>query len=181
MWHVVATAALICCLVPVRSDACTVRILTHQIDPAEQGVDTRAPDRVVAEVGRIVRGRAGYVAACDHLGTIEVELVHFQDDRTPVEKLGYRVTLLDGTPPERFQVPPYEGFFQAPEEVRLPVIWPAGARPRFLLHWVDGAQDEQEPFDFRFVVTAVDLAGNESEPSAPIRATHPGTPSAALD
>ena len=44
---------------------------------------------------------------------------------------------------------------------------------RLKLAWVDRATD-QEAIDFTVTVTAVDLAGNESVPSLPIRVRHPG-------
>jgi hypothetical protein len=39
-------------------------------------------------------------SSCDGIGIIEVVLTHFRDDRTPVEKLGYRSRrcLFDGSP-----------------------------------------------------------------------------------
>lgn len=174
MAKVVSILTLICWLNASPADACSFLIRPHTVDEAEQKVDTRAPDPVVAEVDRIVRGRGpvrrpdgsvGPMSSCDDIGSIEVTLVHFLDDRTPGDELGYRVTLVDGTLPERFGLP--EGVF-------LPRV-EAERAPRFVLIWIDGARDDQEPFDFTFVVTAVDLAGNESPPSAPIRASHPGS------
>ncbi len=52
---------------------------------------------------------------------------------------------------------------------------PVPGKPlQFTLPWIDGATDNQEPIDFTLAVTAVDLAGNESVPSSPIRVSHPG-------
>jgi hypothetical protein len=42
------------------------------------------------------------------------------------------------------------------------------------IHWIDGATDDQEEFDFKIAVSAVDLAGNESELSQVVRVAHPG-------
>jgi hypothetical protein len=42
------------------------------------------------------------------------------------------------------------------------------------LAWADPATGDQEALDFTLALTAVDLAGNESAPSSPIRVRHPG-------
>jgi hypothetical protein len=177
MWRVVLVLTLIGSLLPERSDACSFLLSTHAIDEAEQKLDTQRPDRVVGEVGRVTRGRGSRtlpdglvtVSSCDDIGVIEVVLTHFRDDRTPVEKLGYRVALVDGTPPAGLRIE---------DSVLLTFVEsqtaPSSDR-RFNLIWIDGAGDDQEPFDFTFVVTAVDLAGHESVASAPIRAQHQGT------
>ena len=128
-------------------------------------MDTEPPQPVLAEVGRITRGRNSTGNSCDDIGLVEVNIVRAGDNRTPMDRLGFRVTIVDGTIPWGF----------AGRHAARRVVPDREGRVRFPLTWVDGASDVQEPFDFTFVVTAVDLAGNESAQSTPIRAAHPGS------
>jgi len=64
-----------------------------------------------------------------------------------------------------------------PSYVRLPLPVAGDVSPEVVpleLAWTDRATSDQEGIDFTLAVTAVDLAGNESAPSSPIRVRHPG-------
>jgi hypothetical protein len=142
---------------------CSIAVEPHEIDPAERAVDVTPPAAPAGEVDRIVRGKGAVRApdgsiqgtSCDDIGMITFRIVTpAADDRTPPERLGYRITLAEGTLPEGLELP--STAFRQP-----------------MLHWIDGATDDQEPIDFSVRIVAVDRAGNESAPSAPIRIRDP--------
>jgi hypothetical protein len=169
VWKTVAGCVLILGLAPGAADACGILRDKHAADPSERGLDTRAPAQVVARVAKVTRGQGPRLrdpgvgpSSCDDLGFIEIELVRFEDDRTPPERLGYRIGPPIGTPPATLR-PATDAYRLLPGQER-----------RVVLVWIDGATDEQEPFDFTVVLTAVDSAGNESVASEPVRAVHPG-------
>jgi|SRR5262245_17758268 len=166
MWKVAIIGALFWLIGGRNAEACSFIVPKHELDATEQRLDHQPPGQVVATLVSIGRGRAPGPNAnsCDDLGTIRIELLRFEDDRTPQEKLGYVVKLAEGTLPEHWllQDTPYR------------ILPDRDGRLRFTLVWIDGATDEQEPIDFSLVVSAVDLAGNEGPPSLPIRIRHPG-------
>ena len=99
--------------------------------------------------------------------------IHFTvsggDDRTPDERLGYRVRVTGGLLP---------GGFKAPSE---PVCgWTAldstgiSRTSGFTLTWKDEAPYNAMPFKFGVVVSCLDRAGNESAPSDTFIVTHVG-------
>jgi hypothetical protein len=87
---------------PAEVAACSLSpYLEHVLDPAEQQVDTMAPSLSATLLG-VERGRgptrAGCrqgASSCDDLGTVRVTVTP-SDDRTPAERMGYEVRLLDG-------------------------------------------------------------------------------------
>jgi hypothetical protein len=139
--------------------ACSIAIVPHELDAAEQAVDRSAPSPPEVSVASIKRGRAaepgpgGLVVAnsCDDIGMITLRLNGATDDRTVADRMGYVVVVSEGAP---------EGL-QPADAVRAP----AG---ELVLHWIDGATNDQEPLDFTVSVLAVDLAGNRSSASEAI-------------
>jgi len=121
-------------------------------------------------VGPETEGCTGEASAssCDGVGRITLRVSPSTDDRTPAEQIGYRMIVVDGTPPEGAGL---------------------GDEPVLLLHdsylflgWSDDAEDEQESVDFTVVLIAVDAAGNESAPSDEIHIRHGGRdPGCAVD
>ncbi|HEU5162847.1 MAG TPA: hypothetical protein VFV54_06870 [Thermoanaerobaculia bacterium] len=150
--------------------ACSLVSTPHALDPQEQKVDHKAPAKAEASLARIVRGKGpvphddGSVSltSCDDIGSIVLALKSVPlDDRTPADKLGYRIVLVDGELPKGASLPTNATRDLTPEN-------------ELTFFWSDGATDEQDPIDFALAVVAVDLAGNESEPSAPVRVRHSG-------
>ncbi|MBM4362611.1 MAG: hypothetical protein FJ104_08010 [Deltaproteobacteria bacterium] len=126
---------------------------------------TLAPARPVVTGVTLLRGygsecvdRGGFT--CSDIGVVHLELAPAADDRTPPGGIGYRLVVVGGSLPE--------GFFGFPNE---PFLASAEGLWGF---WVDGANDAQEPVDFTLTLAAVDAAGNESVPSAPLRVHDPG-------
>ncbi len=137
--------------------ACSLVHIPHNLDPSEQGVDLEPPTLAGAKVLQIVRGighGATPFSSCDDIGLITIE-VDSKDDRTPPDKLGYRVTVIGGVLPDGFA--PISGDRRAIGKNKLSLVW------------VDGASNAQEYFDFTVEIIAIDLAGNESTPSEPLR------------
>ena len=164
MWRTAVAGTFLCLAGSGLAEPCGVLILNHELDAAEQKIDRQPPVQVEARFTSVVRGGGAPGSSCNDLGFIVIELVRVDDDRTPRERLGYRVTLVEGTLPGW-------GMSSAVRVVPAPV---KGKPLQFTLAWVDGATDNQEPIDFTLTVTAVDMAGNESVPSSPIRVSHPG-------
>ncbi|HUP64172.1 MAG TPA: hypothetical protein VM557_02675 [Thermoanaerobaculia bacterium] len=107
------------------------------------------------------------VTSCDDIGFITVRIDDLPgDNRTPKTALGYFVIPAGGTWPEAH-------FF--PENA----VRGLSEGGEISLAWADGATDEQEAIEFAFSIVAVDLAGNESEPSDPIWVRHAGSRSEA--
>ena len=163
----VTLAALACV---ASSHACSLISTPHVLDAEEQKIDHKAPDKVDASVARIVRGR-GSVAhedwsmsatSCDDIGSVVLALKSRpNDDRTPPDKIGYRIILVDGKLPEGAVVTASATRDLSPEN-------------ELTFYWIDGATDDQEPIEFAVAIVAVDLAGNESDPSEPLWIRHPG-------
>jgi len=133
---------------PGRARACDVAApYLHTIDPAQVGVDQTPPqlaEPTVAELRNIDHSDNGCAGKCgyDHA----VKLINLAtDDMTPVDRIGYRVTLLAGA---------------------APALTTGGGNAirgvtdgSLTLYW-DGDDD----FDFTLQLIAVDEAGNESAP-----------------
>jgi hypothetical protein len=128
----------------------------HVLDTSEVGVDTAAPSTIGETTYSVTRGRGpersgcGETASsCDDIGRIQLYVSDVSDDRTSVEKLGYRVEVVAGSLP---------GF--------APPTTAVGAfnGNQLFFHWIDDADDEQESIDVTFRIRAVDLAGNEGPP-----------------
>ena len=113
----------------------------------------------------IKRGRGpspdGRGSSCDDIGEVTLKLDHATwDDRTPPEKMGFIWQLSAGQLPNDL-LPP-SGPVRLTADGQLP------------LFWIDGATDSQEPLEFSIIVIAIDLAGNQSQPSEAIEIKHPG-------
>ena len=132
-----------------RARACEPWVPSEQtIDPAQVGVDQTPPQLAqpsVAELQKNDTGGTGCTPKCgsDHSARLTNLAT---DDTTPVDKIGYRVTLVAGTAANlstglRNDIPVLA------TSVGLTVFW-------------DGDDD----FDFTIQVIAVDAAGNESAP-----------------
>jgi len=124
----------------------------HELDPVEQQLDHTPPGPVRVLAVEIHRGRdSEEEAGCGwnwiedaELGTLVLRLAPPEDDRTPPERMGYRIERVGGA------VPP--GL--------LPGFDVRGLGDVIYLHWLDGDTDDQEVLDFTLAIRAVDLAGN---------------------
>ena len=170
--YVTAFLACIAAISLPSARACSIGTLPYEIDSAERAVDQSPPDQPVAEVAEVKRGHgpvldvSGFMksTSCDDIGLIRVEILRARDDRTPLEKMGYRVVVVRGDTPD--------GLERYSSERAAERGWRDGRD--FFLHWIDGAREEQEPFEFWVTVTAIDLAGTESPPSELIRVQDSG-------
>jgi hypothetical protein len=133
------------------------RPTAHLIDPAAQSVDHTPPTTPALTIEKIQRGQGprndgcgSSASSCDDFGTITLSNPA-TDDMTPVEKIGYRFTLVSGSFPVGFAIPT--------DTIDMPIVdghtW---------IHWIDGAEDEQDSIDFTLQIVAVDSAGNQSAP-----------------
>ncbi len=150
------------------AEACSMRELErHGLDPDEQKNDFIPPGRVSivsAEVHHRGKGPdcegLGYSqTGCDDVGSIEIEITPTSDDRTPSDKMGYRIELVDGEPPVGL-IPDYDVRSQGG------ILW---------MNWIDEASDDQERLDFTITIRAVDMGGNLGQISEPIEIRHPGS------
>lgn len=147
---------------------CSFVSIPHEVDERERELDHSPPPSPDAALVDLRRGKGPTVgedgsvsvSSCDDLGWISLRVEVARDDRTPDDELGYLVRHVDGDLPE--------GMRLSENAVRHP-------SGQLVLHWIDGASDQQEPIDFAVSVVVVDLAGNESEPSEPVRIRHQGT------
>lgn len=162
LWMAAGLVAVAAVFLPLDAAACLIPeptpFETSDEEPAE---DADAPERVEAEVVDVVRGKAPQkkgnltqVGSCDDIGQITVEI------EDPAEDVGYDIEFVDGTKPE--------DNFELPDE---PVRAKDG---QLVFAWSDGASDEQETFDFRIRITAVDRWDQRAEPSEPLRISHAG-------
>ncbi len=154
-------------LVMNRADACSMASPeVHQIDPAEQAVDTTPPSALGETTASVRRGRGPETSgcsetttSCDDIGTVAIHLGAVSDDRTDEAEMGFRVELIDGALPSGLVLP--SGDVRASPDGSL------------TLGWSDGASDDQEAFDFTLRVSAVDRAGNVG-PGSDVRVRHGG-------
>jgi hypothetical protein len=163
----VALGLVVACVVlcPVRADACSFGPLeTHSLDESEKAVDSTSPTALGTSSYTVERGhgpeRSGCTetaSSCDGTGNITLYLGEVSDDRTPEEKLGFRVELVAGNAPSNSTWPSDPNAPSA--TVRAHV-----GRTLFL-HFEDGEDEDQEAIDFTLRVRAVDLAGNEGPPT----------------
>ncbi len=120
----------------------------HELDPLS--TDTNPPSLTIG--GLDVKRGSGNCGqptdSCADLGTLALE-VSTTDNETATPEMGYELEVYSGTAPI--------GLSLSEKTVR----YPDGV---IRLHWIDGADDEQEPIDFILKITLVDLAGNNSEP-----------------
>ena len=170
MWRIVVAAAVVCLADSSVAEACGVVYQRHELDAAEQQIDRQppAPAQVPADVVRVLRRGTKSDSSCDSIGLIQIEFTSAKDDRTPRARIGYRITHVAGTLPYGLSLP---------RDARLanPVAGDVSREVfRLELAWTDSATGDQDALDFTLALTAVDLAGNESAPSSPIRVRHPG-------
>lgn len=142
------------------AEACSFGFNPHQLDEAEKAVDTTPPGTPVVGPISITRGhgpaRSGCsstASSCDDIGAITFTL-SATDDRTPAEKMGFRLTAR--------RPATLEGFFPVGMDVRL-------FEGLMAVRWLDGATNDQESLDFELEVRAIDLAGNVSTEPAIIK------------
>jgi hypothetical protein len=166
-----ATAAVILAailLAPNPCMACFAAPEQHQLDPDEERLDHNPPDPVTVISAEIIRRGKGeqWEGGCtwsstsvDGAGTLRIEVVPPDDDRTPPELLGYRLEALDDDVPPGL-LPGYD--VRAENGV-------------IFLVWGDGANDGQESLDFRLGIRAVDLGGNVNPDTIVMEIRHPGT------
>jgi hypothetical protein len=132
------------------------------IDPAEQAVDVTPPGQVSVVVPQLKRGvgpsgsgcGSQTATSCDDLGRLTLRVAAPAEDRTAPEQLGYRIRVVAGTPPSGLTFP---------DGAVVQYAWGLD------FAWIDGATNDQEPIDFVIDVAAVDRAGNQGPPSAPVR------------
>ncbi len=139
----------------------------HQILPSEVGVDVTPPEPPVVTTGvsrsfgpRTTGCVATAASSCDGSGSIHFMIEPGQDDRTPAKQLGYLIHLVGGKPPPGFS---------APEQALVPL-----EGGLLFVSFPDPGPSDQKAFDAVFELVAVDDAGNESEPSAPVHARDGG-------
>jgi hypothetical protein len=157
----VVAAALCTPLTPVH--ACSIRgNQPYAIDPQAQATDTTAPTAPVVTVESITRGPASGAcsgSSCDGVGRLVLQ-VSATDDQTAPASLGYRIELSSG---------------RLPSGLVLPNTAVHSATVDGLLFvWDDGTGDDKAALAFGLSVRAVDLAGNESPPTA-VTVSDPGS------
>lgn len=139
---------------PATAQACLAGPELHELDPVEMAEDSSPPGAIPKVLAEIRRGRAPDSAGCgevsmvstDDLGWVTLTVTPPTDDRTPDDKMGYMVTLVDGTVPDGLTMPAEP--------------WRATGGT-LTLSWVDGATDNHDSFSFTLAITSLDLAGNE--------------------
>ena len=119
----------------------------HLVDPAMVGVDQTAPnlpEPMVADIRRLGDGREE--GGCDGAPLCKLVAVRLTnlatDDMTPVDRIGYRITIIAGSGFEPPTGPIEPGFGD-------------------LYLFISSSTDD---IDFTLEVVAIDLAGNESAP-----------------
>jgi hypothetical protein len=170
MWRIVVAAAVVCLGGPSFAEACSSVYQRHELDAAEQQIDRQppAPAQVPADVVRVLRRGTRSDSSCANIGLIQIAFTGAKDDRTPRERIGYLITHVAGTLPYGLSLP-------SDARLATPVAGDVSGEVFLLaLAWADPATGDQEALDFTLALTAVDLAGNESAPSSPIRVRHPG-------
>ncbi len=146
------------------AEACHVQTpVPHVVDPSKQATDTTPPPAPVVRLQQIKRGQGpqdgpgctSSASSCDDLGMVTISAVATDED-TPPTLIGYRMELLSGRLPAGLMLP---------GDSRPPSPPNQSGEGALLLHWLDGATDKQESFDFTLSVRAIDLAGNASPPT----------------
>jgi hypothetical protein len=152
-----------------RADACSIAgNAPHMID--ETRPDSTPPEPptdvsvIVNRAFRTERGGCGnnLSSSCDGFANIQVVLnAPATDDQTAAANMGYRVEVVDGTPPGGVSIPA--------EAVR------AMNGTELSFGWFDGDTEAQEVIAFSITLTPVDERGNTGPTSDPIRIYDPGS------
>lgn len=138
---------------PGDADACVPEftgITPHELDPAQAG-DTVAPatPRATFSISRREVGGGCAHTDCDgKYASVDVDVIG-DDDRTPVERLGYILTITGGDPPAGMYSVVPDG---------MPIFQPQGS-------FSFGFDHDDHDFAFDLAVRTVDLNGNVSEPT----------------
>jgi len=130
----------------------------HILSPDEQRMDHSAPEPVRIVETRIRRGapsspQGHETAASGQYATIGLRLSGARDNRTAESQMGYLVRYSEGLMPA--------GLFLPSGAIRATDGW-------IWLRWIDEVQEPLASFDFVLTLNTVDLAGNQSLPSAPV-------------
>jgi hypothetical protein len=162
---VLATVVLVAA---ARADACSiVENAPHAIDTTRQdNTPPEPPTDVSVIVNRAFRTESGGCgesdSSCDGFANIQVLLnAPATDDQTAAANMGYRVEVVDGTPPRGVSIPT--------EAVR------AMNGTELFFGWFDGDTEAQEVIAFSITLTPVDERGNIGPTSDPIRIYDPGS------
>jgi len=162
----VAIAAGLSLAQPVARACSIVGFSNYVDDPTLQGIDQTAPVLVAPPAVSVNRGQgprqngcSQSVTSCDGLGSVIIG-VAVSDDQTPAAKIGYRLWLIEGSPPSGLVLPVE------------PIV--PGLVGQIVLAWDDGKSDDQEPVDFTLGLAALDAAGNQG-PVTDVRVQDPGS------
>ena len=146
----------------------------HEVSDAVAKIDSTPPSKPILELVSIRRGRGpvkqddGFFmsSSTDDLGTVSIRVTSLKDDQTPVEQMGLRIINLNQSSEVGNQMLPRYDIrpFRSKNSGALLVY----------LHWIDGAQDVQEPISEKLAVFAIDLTGNISTEAATIVIVDPG-------
>ncbi|MGC4119729.1 MAG: MYXO-CTERM sorting domain-containing protein [Myxococcales bacterium] len=142
-------SALGLALVPVAASACPATE-RYETDPAEIGVDTVAPAVPQVQVLSVSRAKADLFPGICDIGWISLSVTS-SDDRTPADKLGYVISLVEGSRAH---------LYGAELDMPRPLRDGKGG-----LGIVDGNDAIREGLDVTLAVSVVDLAGNRSAPT----------------
>ena len=140
------------------------------MDPALQATDSVAPSPFTEAtafayrgLGTVCKGNICTSFTCGDSGAIELTFVPPTDDQTPEAELGYRIELIEGVLPQ----PMLDDISQA--------------RPLTPTLVFNVGFDDVTRLDAVIALVAVDRAGNESAPSAPIELRDSGCVKAGED
>ena len=141
------------------ADACSIARNSegHTLDPEEQAIDRTPPSKPTLMVLGIKRGQPSggcSHGSCDDVGTMTIGVLG-SDDRTAPGKLGYRVEPASGNFPRGFSLPVMPIRLLSPAE--------GGGTGHMVFAWDDG--EGGASLSFSISVVAIDLAGNESQPT----------------
>ena len=135
-----------------------VEVVLHNIDNDEMLVDTTAPGKVRILDTSIIREDEPPGSLCLGIGSLGFNIEAPSDDRTPTGEMGYIIKHPDGELDKRFTMLSEEGPYRAVDNW----IW---------LNFSDNSANE---FSHEFIISAVDLAGNEGEDSDVVLVEHAG-------
>lgn len=149
IWQLVTTPALACSLLGPQ---------VHTLDEASDDVTPPETPRLLElSVSRGGGGPPGTWSSCSDIGAVGLALAA-DDDVSPAEAIGFRLTLAGGVLP-----------FELPADP----VRPQG-QGWLTLNWIDEATREQEPIDATLSIEAVDEAGNVSAEALTVQVVDPG-------